>query len=622
MVSQGLRTHTCGALRPEHVGQDVALSGWVDSCRSMGDALVFVDLRDKYGITQVAFDDSVSGDLRRAAAGLKSESVIHVRGRVRARPAGQQNQDRATGAVELLARELEVLGPAQTPPFELRAAESAGVSDELRLQYRYLDLRRARPQRNLRLRHEVLLALRNRLSDLGFTEVETPILTKATPEGARDYLVPSRVHPGKFYALPQSPQIFKQILMVASLDKYFQICRCFRDEDLRADRQPEFTQLDVELSFVGQDEVIEMVSAAVAHAVAVVRPGAAPALPLPSMTWTEAQTAYGSDKPDTRFGVLLRDVTELVKASGFGVFSNTAQGGGRVRMLAAPGGGAFSRKEITEFEEVAKASGAKGLAWFKVVTAPTSGDSAGAAAGAALALEGGSSKFLSPQEAGGLLAATKAAAGDLLLAVADSLEVSAKALGAVRLALGRKLKLIDPQALAFTWVVDFPMFERDAATGELTPAHHPFCMPKEAYLGQLEQDPAATLAQSYDLVLNGVELGSGSVRIHDSALQRRVFQRIGLPEREIRERFGFVLEAFAFGAPPHAGFAVGLDRLVMILAGEDSIREVIAFPKTAAAACLMTGAPTPVADQQLVEAGIALRQAAGAGVAAGPKGAL
>ncbi len=592
MSSQGLRTHTCGELRRSHVGQSVALSGWVNSCREMGGALVFVDLRDKHGITQVAFDDSVQAGLRERARALKVESTLHVRGVVRPRPAGQANKERATGEVEVLAHELEVLGPAQTPPFEPAHAED--VSDELRLQYRYIDLRRERLQRNLKIRHDVLLALRNRLSQLGFTEVETPILTKATPEGARDYLVPSRVHRGRFYALPQSPQIFKQILMVSGVDKYFQVCRCFRDEDLRADRQPEFTQLDVELSFVGQEQVIEMVSAAVAHAVDVVRPGAAPALPMRSMTWADAMNRFGSDKPDLRFEVLLHDVTEAVAASGFGVFANAVKAGGRVRVLAAPGGGAFSRKDITELEEVAKTNGARGLAWFK------------AAAGA---LDGGSSKFLAPAEQQALRQATGARDGDLLLAVADSFEVSAKSLGAVRLVLGRRSRLIDPHALEFTWVVDFPLFERDAETGELTPAHHPFCKPREAYAGQLEEDPAATLAHSYDLVLNGIELGSGSVRIHDSELQHRVFQRIGLPEQEIRERFGFVLDAFKYGAPPHAGFAVGLDRLVMILAGEESIREVIAFPKTATAACLMTGAPTPVPDRQLAEAGISVLRA-------------
>jgi aspartyl-tRNA synthetase len=603
MVSQGLRTHTCGELRASHVGQTVALSGWVNACREFGGALVFVDLRDKYGITQVAFDDTVKAGLREQARALKPESVIHATGVVRPRPPGQANKERATGEVEVLAHTLEVLGPAQTPPFDLHAADAAGVSDELRLQYRYIDLRRAPLQRNLKLRHDVLLALRIRLSELGFTEVETPILTKATPEGARDYLVPSRVHRGKFYALPQSPQIFKQILMVAGVDKYFQVCRCFRDEDLRADRQPEFTQLDVEMSFVGQQQVLDMVSAAVAHAVAAVRPEVAPKLPLPVMTWKDAMLRFGSDKPDLRFGVELADVTAAVKDSGFGVFSGTVAKGGRVRVLAVPTGGAgssFSRKQISDLEEVAKTNGAKGLAWFKVAA---SGEGEGS-------LEGGSSKFLSPAEGAALIAATRAGPGDLLLAVADTFAVSAKALGAVRLAVGRQLGLIDGKALAFTWVVDFPMFERDEATGELSPAHHPFCMPREEYEGQLEKDPAAVPAQSYDLVLNGIELGSGSVRIHDSALQQRVFERIGLPPEEIRDRFGFVLDAFKFGAPPHAGFAVGLDRLVMILAGEESIREVIAFPKTATAACLMTGAPTTIPDKQLAEAGVAVLAAA------------
>jgi len=587
MVSQGVRTHTCGELRAADVGQQVSLSGWVNSCREMGESLVFVDLRDRYGITQVAFDDSVSKELREAAGQLKSESVIHVKGAVRARPQGQVNADRATGEVELLADSLEVLGAAKTPPFEMAADD---VSDELRLQYRYLDLRRERPAAALAMRHAVLLALRNQLSELGFTEIETPIMTKATPEGARDYLVPSRVHQGKFYALPQSPQIFKQLLMVAGMDKYFQICRCFRDEDLRADRQPEFTQLDLEMSFVEESQVLDVVSRAVAHAVASVRPGEAPELPLPSITWTEAMARFGSDKPDLRFGVELSDVTEIVKDSGFGVFSGTVERGGRVRMLAAPGGASFSRKQISGLEAVAKEYGAKGLAWFKV--------------GEGGALEGGSSKFLNEDEATALKAATGANEGDLMLAVADSFSTSAAALAAVRLEVGRRLELIDESRLAFTWVMEFPMFERDEETGALSPAHHPFCMPAEEYEGQLEKDPASTPARAYDLVLNGVELGSGSVRIHDSERQQRVFEAIGLGQDEIADRFGFVLDAFRYGAPPHAGFAVGLDRLVMLLAGEQSIREVIAFPKTATAACLMTGAPTSIADDQLAEAGV------------------
>jgi aspartyl-tRNA synthetase len=587
MVSQGVRTHTCGELRAADVGQVISLSGWVNSCREMGESLVFVDLRDRYGITQVAFDDSVSKDLREAAGRLKSESVIHVKGTVRARPDGQVNRDRDTGEVELLAESLEVLGAAKTPPFEMTADD---VSDELRLQYRYLDLRRERPQKALVMRHGVLLALRNQLSELGFTEVETPIMTKATPEGARDYLVPSRVHQGKFYALPQSPQIFKQILMVAGIDKYFQICRCFRDEDLRADRQPEFTQLDLEMSFVDESHVVDVVSSAVAHAVASVRPGDEPELPLPTITWSEAMARFGSDKPDLRFGVELSDITEVVKDSGFGVFSGTVAKGGCVRMLAAPGGASFSRKQITGLEAVAKEYGAKGLAWFKVAEGGT--------------LEGGSSKFMSAEEAEAFLALTGAGAGDLLLAVADTFSTSAAALSAVRLEVGRRLDLIDESRLAFTWVMEFPMFERDDETGALSPAHHPFCMPAEEYEGQLEKDPASTPARAYDLVLNGVELGSGSVRIHDSDRQERVFEAIGLDEQEIADRFGFVLDCFRYGAPPHAGFAVGLDRLVMLLAGESSIREVIAFPKTATAACLMTGAPTEIAADQLAEAGV------------------
>ena len=591
------------------MGAEAALSGWVDAPREMGASLVFVDLRDRYGITQVAFDDSVSAELRRAAKALKPESVIHVRGVVRARPQGQTNAERATGEVELLANHLEVLGAAETPPFEIGAPR---VSDELRLTYRYLDLRRERPTAALTLRHKVLLALRNALDAEGFTEIETPILTKATPEGARDYLVPSRVHPGSFYALPQSPQIFKQILMVAGQDRYFQICRCFRDEDLRADRQPEFTQLDLELSFADEEAVYAAVSEAVAAGVAAVHPeGARPELPFPRMTWAEAMERYGSDKPDVRFGVELVTVSELVKDSQFGVFRDCVAGGGVVRALAAPTHAAaegFSRKDIAALEGLAKDQGAKGLAWCKVV-----GGEDGV-----LSLESGISKFLSEGETLGLIQVTGAEAGDVLLFAADSFKRSAAALSAVRLGVGRKLGLLDPDARAFLWVTEFPLFERDDETGALAPAHHPFCAFHETSPGQLESDPGAVVSRAYDLVLNGVELGSGSVRIHDSATQQRLFRTLGLPDDEIAAKFGFVIDAFRYGAPPHAGFAVGLDRLVMILAGEDSIREVIAFPKTAQAADLMTGAPTPVSDEQLREAGVTL--AAGVAAVAGKAG--
>ncbi|MCB9899195.1 MAG: aspartate--tRNA ligase [Planctomycetes bacterium] len=587
MIDQGIRTHTCGELRASHTGQTVGLSGWVASHRDMG-ALLFLDLRDRYGITQVSFDETVSEALRTAARALKPESVVHVVGTVRPRPDGQVNAERATGEVEVLATELRVLGPARTPPFEIGAEN---VSDELRLRFRYLDLRRPRPQAALALRHKLLLALRNALDARGFLEIETPVLTKATPEGARDYLVPSRVHPGKFFALPQSPQIFKQILMVAGMDKYFQIVKCFRDEDLRADRQPEFTQLDMEMSFVGEEQVQETISEVVAAAVGGVR-GETPPLPFPRITWTEAMRRYGSDKPDTRFGVELADVTDLVRSCGFAVFGDCAKSGGRVRMLAAP----VSRGQIKRLEKLAKDHRAKGLAWAKVSVGP---DGRGS-------LSDGIAKFLEADLGAQLVAATGASDGDVLLAVADTFKISAAALGAVRLEIGRTLGLVDSQRLDFLWVVDFPMFERDESTGALSPAHHPFCSPLEETPGQLERDPENTLARSYDLVLNGSELGSGSVRIHDSATQRRVFQAIGLPEDEIDARFGFVIDAFTYGAPPHAGFAVGLDRLVMILAGEDSIREVIAFPKTAQAACLMTGAPTTIPAPQLAEAGVAV----------------
>lgn len=589
MTTQGLRTHTCGELRASDAGSVVRLSGWVASHRDLG-ALVFIDLRDRYGITQVSFDEDTPPELLAAAQKLKTESVIHVEGTVRARVTA--NADRETGEIEVLVSSLEVLGPAKTPPFEIDAEK---VSDELRLTYRYLDLRRERSQKALAMRHRVLLALRNGLDAQDFLEIETPILTKATPEGARDYLVPSRVHPGKVFALPQSPQIFKQILMVAGMDKYFQITRCFRDEDLRADRQPEFTQLDMEMSFVDEAAVQAVIDEAISGAVESVHPGRCQATPFPKMTWTEAMARFGSDKPDLRFGVELADVSELVAGCGFGVFEKAVAAGGRVRVLAAPGGAALSRKEIDGLEGVAKEHGAKGLAWAKIVE----GDGSGPAA-----LTGGISKFLEAPLQAALMEACGAGVGDALFFGADSFRTSAAALSAVRLALGKKLELIDKDRFEFVWITEFPMFDQDEETGALTPAHHPFCTPLEAYEGQLLKDPANTLARSYDLVLNGCELGSGSVRIHDADNQRRVFEAIGMPADEIENRFGFVIHAFEYGAPPHAGFAVGLDRLVMLLAGEDSIREVIAFPKTAQAACLMTGAPTTVPEEQLLEAGV------------------
>jgi len=593
MSTQGIRSHTCGDLRTGDIGRIVQLSGWVASHRDLG-SLLFVDLRDRYGITQVSFDESVPEELLVAAQGLRTESVIHVEGLVRPRPDGQANTERATGEIEVLASSLEVLGPSKVTPFELDAER---IGDELRLQYRYLDLRRPGPAAAMVMRHNVFRTLRQRLDEQGFLEIETPILTKATPEGARDYLVPSRVHQGSFYALPQSPQIFKQILMVAGMDKYFQIVRCFRDEDLRADRQPEFTQLDLEMSFADEDGVIDVVSDIVAVATETVHPGKAPNLPIPRMSWAEAMLRYGSDKPDTRFGIELADVSELLKDSGFGIFQGALSSGGCVRVLAAPGGGALSRKQISGYEAVAKEQGAKGLAWAKVVEGEQ---------GQAAVLTSGISKFLSEAEVAGLISASGAQLGDCLFFGADSFSRSAAALSAVRLALGRDLDLIDATRFNFLWIVDFPMFDKDDDTGALTPAHHPFCMPADGCEQALVDDPGSVLSRSYDLVLNGSELGSGSVRIHDTETQRRVFQAIGLPDEEIDARFGFVLDAFSYGAPPHAGFAIGLDRLIMIFAGEESIREVIAFPKTAQAACLMTGAPTRLPAEQVAEAGVAV----------------
>ena len=569
------RTHTCGELRAEHVGEAVTLNGWVHGRRDLG-GIYFLDLRDRYGLTQVVLSPELSESVR-----IGTEYVLSVRGAVAAREDQNVNRDLPTGAIEVLAESVEVLAPAETPPFEIESEHEAAV--ETRLRYRYIDLRRAPLQRNLAHRSRFVSALRRAFEAQDFLEIETPILTRATPEGARDYLVPSRVHPGSFYALPQSPQIFKQILMVSGYDRYFQVARCFRDEDLRADRQPEFTQLDMEMSFVDEEGVFATWERALAETF---REALDVDLqtPFPRMTWDEAMERFGSDKPDLRFGLELVDVAPWAASCEFGVFRSALEAGGRVMALVVPAAHALSRKDLAGLEELAKTHGAQGLAWWRA-----------AADGGAGPLK----RFAGDEaSATALMETLGAGEGDLALFMAGDAALVRGTLGELRLHLGRRFDLVDSSKRAFLWVTSFPMFEWDAESERWFSSHHPFTAPAD---WEMEGDPGSLASRAYDLVLDGWELGSGSVRIHRADVQRRVFERLGIGEEEASSKFGFLLEALSFGAPPHAGFALGLDRIVALTAGLDSIRDVVAFPKTTSATDLMCQAPSPVADEQLAE---------------------
>ena len=588
LITELSRTHHCGALRGADDGAGAVLMGWVDTTRDHGGTL-FVDLRDRFGRTQLRFDPEASREAFDVARGLRGEDCIGVVGRVVHR-GDNVNPRMPTGEIEVRVERVEVFSKAATPPFVI--AEETDATEPLRLKYRYLDLRRPCYQRALELRSRITRAARESLHTQGFLEIETPYLARSTPEGARDYLVPSRVHPGSFYALPQSPQLFKQLLMVAGCERYYQIARCFRDEDLRADRQPEFTQIDLELSFGGREDVFSVVETLMAAAVEEAT-GVPPATPFPRMRHEEAMRRYGLDKPDVRFGLELCDVSDLVAGAPFQVFADAVERGGAVALLAVPdGAAAFSRKDLDGLTEVVRPYGAKGLAWAKLGEDGWTGSVA---------------RFLPPELQQAVAARAGAAAGALLLFVADGQRVVRESLGQLRNHLGARLGLIPEGQDAFLWVTDFPLFEPDEESGGWTSSHHPFTSPSPACIDGFDADPGAAASEAYDLVLNGMELGSGSVRIHDPEVQRRIFSVLGIDEAEAQERFGFFLEALTYGTPPHAGVALGMDRIVMLLGGFPSMRDVVAFPKTTRAADLMSAAPSEVPDAQLAELHLRVR---------------
>lgn len=576
----------CGELRKENAGEQVVLNGWVQKSRNLG-GLIFCDIRDKTGITQVVFDDTVPRELFDRADTLRSEYVIGVKGQVRERES--KNPDMPTGDVEILAGDLVIYSTADTPPIYIK--DDDNVDDNLRLKYRYLDLRKKKMQDNLLFRARLTNIARDYFAGEGFTEVETPVLIKSTPEGARDYLVPSRVNQGHFYALPQSPQTFKQLLMVGGTDRYFQIAKCFRDEDLRADRQPEFTQIDLEMSFVDVDDVIEIQEGFMKRVFRELK-GIELETPFPRMTWDEAMNRYGSDKPDIRFGFELQDITDLVRDCGFKVFTDAIEAGGSVRGICIDGGAeAYTRKKIDKLTEAVKSYGARGMVWMKVTEDGVSSSV---------------NKFFSPEELKNIADTMGAGPGALILIISDKNKVVYDSLGFLRRHIAGEMGLLDDEDYKFLWVVDFPLFEYDEKEDRWSAMHHPFTSPREEDAQLLKTDPHKCKANAYDIVLNGVELGGGSIRIHDREMQEDMFRALNMGEEEIQEKFGFLVEAFRYGAPPHGGLAYGLDRLIMLLTGEKSIREVIAFPKNQNAQCMVSEAPGTVDEAQLEELGIAL----------------
>jgi aspartyl-tRNA synthetase len=579
------RTHSCIELGESHIGRDVVLMGWVQHRRDHG-GVIFVDLRDREGITQAVFDPSVSGAVHEKAQEIRNEYVLGIKGKVSARPADMVNSRMTTGAIEVLVDELRIFSRAKTPPFQIE--DRVDASETIRLQYRYLDLRRTQLKKNMLVRHKTTMTVRNYLDANGFIDIETPVLTKSTPEGARDYLVPSRVNQGDFYALPQSPQLFKQLLMVAGFDRYYQVVKCFRDEDLRADRQPEFTQIDMELSFVDEQEVMEIAEGLIKAIFKNVLDVDFPE-PFPSMTWAEAMERFGIDRPDLRFGLELKNVSDIVANADFKVFASVVKNGGLVKAINAKGCADFSRKQIDELTEFAAVYRAKGLAWIKIKEDQWQSPIA---------------KFFSDDEKEALKQRLDLEPGDIVFFVADQPKITNEALGQLRNELARRLGLIDDNEYKFTWITHFPMFEYDETEKRYQALHHPFTAPMESDIDKLESNPLDVNSRAYDLVLNGVEIGGGSIRIHDSELQERVLKCLGIGKEEANEKFGFLLDALTFGAPPHGGLAFGLDRLVMLLCREDSIRSVIAFPKTQKATCLMTQAPSKAVPRQLQELAI------------------
>lgn len=578
-----------GTITESQINEEVLLKGWVQKRRDLG-GLIFIDLRDISGIIQVVFNPDESKDALEVAENIRSEYVVEIRGRVVARSEETVNPNLPTGKVEVVAQSIRVLNKAKTPPFTI--SDDTDVSEDLRLKYRYIDLRRKPLQEVIILRHKTTQAVRSFLNQEGFFEMETPILTKSTPEGARDYLVPSRIHPGEFYALPQSPQLFKQLIMVSGFEKYYQIARCFRDEDLRADRQPEFTQIDIETSFMSSDDIMDMTERMMQHVWKEVK-GVDIELPLPRISYAEAMERFGSDKPDTRFGLELIHVSDIVKNSSFQVFRNAVAEGGKVSLLNVKGAASdFSRKDIDKLTDFVKIYGAKGLAWIKLEEDQFKGPIA---------------KFLSAEELEAISAKADGENGDLLLFVADKPAVVYESLGALRLKLGKELQLIDEEKFNFLWVTDWPLLEYDEEEGRYYAAHHPFTSPQEEDIDKLETDPGSVKANAYDLVLNGYELGGGSIRIYQRDVQNKMFKVLGFTEETAREQFGFLLDALEYGAPPHGGIALGLDRIIMLLAGTTNIRDTILFPKTASASDLLTEAPSQVSNAQLEELAIGIK---------------
>ena len=586
-----LKTIGCGELRSADAGKDVTLAGWVHRRRDHG-GLIFIDLRDRSGIVQVVLNPKESPEAHETGTQFRNEWVVQVEGRVEARPAGTENPDLGTGEIEVGAKSVKVLNPSRTPPFYVN--EEVEVEESLRLKHRYVDLRRQRLQRNIALRHRVVKYIRDFLDGEGFLEIETPVLIKSTPEGARDYLVPSRVHPGSFYALPQSPQQLKQLLMVSGFERYFQIARCFRDEDQRADRQPEFTQLDLEMSFVDDEDVLDLTEALFTGLVESVTPEMGFTKPFPRISYDDAMMRFGTDKPDLRFGLELEEITEVVKGSGFKVFQSVAEGGGTIKGMRAPGCSGYSRRQLDELTEFARERGAKGLVTIALQGEP---DSGGRWSGEQV--KSAVTRFLSEDELNGIIDGLGAEVGDLLLIVAGDEKTTNAALSALRNEMGQRLELADSEELSFLFVVDFPLVDWNEDEGRWDSTHHPFTSPREEDIGLMDSDPGRVRARCYDMVCNGQEVASGSIRIHDRELQQKVFKLLNYDEDEAQARFGHLLEAFEYGAPPHGGIAPGIDRLVAILAGEESIREVIAFPKNQSAVDVMTDAPAPVSPNQL-----------------------